>query len=343
VHTALTVAGSAVIFPSMKTALIAQLALLLVGLVTASAQGHKATRPAILDSTYEVPAYVSPPYQYAKTVHLYEDGRRLRWDEKLTPKEKERASAKDAKGTVSSYALMNDGLSYSLDYDTVTFVEYSRPALAKMEPPKLQIETSSSRRIYYLPLPVDEDGQRLAEYVARKSSMGLKLIGRAWRIRKPFQCPQDGKLGCRDFKDLLDHGDPDIADYFYSHDEDTHHYACFRDQGSFFILNYSHIGEFGTFFFEDFKDQQAGGGDPEFIRWSGDFGRIEDSQPAQLGTIDDSTLYYETKFQNKEKTTTEYSLSVRWSTGRFTENYSWKDKKGEAMDFDQKGVCVKLN
>jgi hypothetical protein len=280
------------------------------------------------------------------SVHLYEDDGKLKWEETLKPNEKAKGT-KDVVGT------------YSLDYDKVIFVKYAVP-FPNYVPPSLHVSDSLGHD-YVVPLPDEKEGEKFAEYVARKSPLGLELIGHAWRVRKSFQCPQDGRLGCRDFKELLDHGDPAIAEYFYSRDETAHTYACFRDKQSFFILQYTHLGESGGFQLEEFQNQQtdnsrSGAGE---IKWFPTFGQISESRfgkpsslgfeikenadPAPLGTIDDSSLHYETEYQNRENTTTHYSLSVRWSTGRFIENYSWRDKKGETVNFDQTGVCTKLN
>jgi hypothetical protein len=231
----------------MKTAFIRQFALLLVGSVTmASAQGQEAspTRPSVIGSTYYV---VVPQHSWAETVHLYEDNGRLKWDESLKPDEK--AKADGVKDIVSSY---------SLDYENVIFVQYAVP-IAPNVPPSLQVGDSLGHN-YVVPLPSEREAEKFAEYVARKSPLRLELIGRAWRVRKPFQCPQDGKLGCRDFKELLDHGDPEITEYFYSRDPTTHTYACFRDKQSFFILQYTHLGESGGFQLEEFQNQQTQNG-----------------------------------------------------------------------------------
>jgi len=288
----------------------------------------------LLDSTYVVTTFFG-----TETINLYEENGRLKWDRKLRAKEKYRI-----KGTKDSE------FAESVEYDRVNFVQYA----PQLGPEKASVRIGDSLGLNRtVPLPAETDGGReLAEYVARKSPLGLELIGRAWRVRKPFQCLENGELGCRDFKDLLDHGDPDIAEYFYSRDENSHTYACFRNQEeSFFVLQYSHLTDFGTFTFEEFENQQSARNQFAAIRWRSDTGFITESElvvksgvkPQSLGAIDLSSLSYDTKYSNRQDTTTHYSLSVRWSTGRFTETFSAKDKKGELVTFDKTGVCTKLN
>jgi hypothetical protein len=317
----------------MKTELLVAWSCLLLT-ATARAQDASPSKPSLLDSTY-----VATTFLGTETIHLYEESGKLKWDGKLTLKEKYRT-----KGRKESE------FSESVQYDKVNFVQY----VPKSGPEQPSVHIGDSlgfNRTVALPADTDE-GQGLAEYVARKSPLGLELIGRAWRVRKPFACPEKGQLGCRDFKDLLDHGDADIAEYFYSGDENSHTYACFRnEEESFFILQYSHLTDFGTFTFEEFQNQQSARSEFGSLRWRNDTGFITEpelvvrrgARPQSLGSMDQSSLSYQSKYPNREDTTTQYSLSVRWSTGRFTENFSGKDKKGETWNFDKTGVCAKLN
>lgn len=318
----------------MKTRLLGVFTCLAIT-ATAQQQDASSARPSLLDSTYMVTTLLG-----TETIHLYEDNGRLKWDGKLRVKEKYRI-----RGTKDS------GFSESVEYDKVNFVQYT-PQLGPEESSVHIADSLGFSRA--VPIPAESsEGQALAEYVARQSPHGLELIGRAWRIRKPFQCLESGAVGCRDFKDLLDHGDADIAEYFYAHDESTHTYACFRnEEASFFILQYSHIyGDFGTFTFEEFENQQSSRNEFGDVRWRSDNGFISESKlvlkpgakPQSLGSIDLSSLAYDTHYPNRQDTTTHYALSVRWSTGRFTESYSGKDKKGELITFDKTGVCAKLN
>jgi len=146
------------------------LSLVLLGLVTmASAQGQKAspTRPSVIDSTY-VPPEIN--YFWTETVHLYQDNRTLKWDINLRPKEK---------------GMKGLDYSFSFDYDNVIFVEY-KPQEIETVPPSLHVGDSLGHD-YIVPLPAGREGEKMAEYVARKSPKGLDLIGRAWRVRKPFE------------------------------------------------------------------------------------------------------------------------------------------------------------
>jgi hypothetical protein len=196
------------------------------------------------------------------------------------------------------------------------------------------------------------DGKELAEYVARKSPMALELIGKAWRVRKTFDCPAGAPLGCQDFKELVDHSDPEIAEYFYSRDDTQHTYACFRDRESFFVLFYTRYGESGSLGFDEFEKQQSARRELRHIKWFTNpmVGAISVSQfevkqgakQESLGSMDDSSLSYQSKFPNKENTITQYSLSIRWSTGRFTESFSGKDRNGQQWDSEETGVCTKL-
>jgi hypothetical protein len=306
--------------------------------VSASALGQDASpsKPSLIGSTYTVTTFLG-----TETIHLYEESGKLKWAGKLKVKEKYRSTGMETREW-----------SKSIDYDKVNFVQYTPPFGPQESGINIGQDSASFNQT--VPLPAESsEGQALAEYVARQSPHGLELIGRAWRIRQLFRCPESGALGCRDFKDLLDHGDPDIAEYFYAHDDTTHTYACYRsEEESFLILQYSHMfGDFGTFSFEEFENQQSSRNEIGEIKWHGENGFITESEftikpgvkPQRLGSIDLSSLAYNTHYPNRQNTTTQYNLSVRWSTGRFTETYSAKDKKGEPITFDKTGVCAKLN
>ncbi len=98
-------------------------------------------------------------------------------------------------------------------------------------------------------------------------------------------------------------------------------------------------------------NQQSSRNEIGEIKWHSENGFITESRfllkpgakPQLLGSIDLSSLTYETHYPNRQDTTTHYILSVRRSTGRFTETYSAKDKKGELTTVDKTGVCAKLN
>lgn len=298
------------------------------------AQQHEDSKPSLIDSTYQVTGFLG-----TDTIHLYEEDGQLTWGTKSRLKTKYRGSGPQ-----------ETERSESVDYGSVNFVEYLPP----VGPRESSVHITTSLRDFTVLLPKESsEGPALAEYVARKSPFGLELIGRAWRIRKAFQCPENSGLGCVDFKDLLDHGDPDIADYFYKHDPDTHTYACFRsDQQAFFVVQYGRFfGNSGFFQFQEFDNQQSGRTEYGEVQWRGEGAFITEAklflkpgvQPKAIGSMDLASLSYDTHYPNRQDTTTHYTLSVRWSTGRFTESYSAKNKKGESVNFDKTGVCSKLN
>jgi len=213
-------------------------------------------------------------------------------------------------------------------------------------------------------LPTAEDADAVAEYVARKARVHLELIAGAWRVRKPFECPEAGQPGCKDFKELLDRNDPEIAYFFYS--EYGNVYACFDNEESHFLLvRYGSDVRPGNFFLESFTQGQAGWPqDLGEIKWS-PFGfgeiiqhgfqthgkkpqmgnpitspRFEIVPPAKsLGSIDSSSLSYHSEFTNKMDTTTQYELTIRWSTGRYTESWSGKDDKGKPFSENSNGIA----
>ena len=204
------------------------------------------------------------------------------------------------------------------------------------------------------------EAYELAEYVARKSPRHLELIGDAWRVRKPFDCPEANQIGCRDFKELLDHDDADIVSAFYSRDgKNIPNYACFSDSSRrFFTMFYStprHYRKTGFFFQQIFIEAQSNGTNFHDVEWSrahDDYGTIFTSsakpgakQPVRspVGHITQADLEYQTKYTNKSGTETGYSLSIRWSTGRYAESISFKDEKGKPSNDDETGICVKLN
>jgi hypothetical protein len=88
--------------------------------------------------------------------------------------------------------------------------------------------------------------------------------------------------------------------------------------------------------------------DFQSIDWSsGDSGAITEERqgqkPQTLGWIDSASLTYQNKFTNRMNTTTQYELTIRWSTGRYSESWSGKNDKGERFSNDSSGICVKLH
>jgi hypothetical protein len=214
----------------------------------------------------------------------------------------------------------------------------------------VRIEDSEGH-VLFVRVTTASEADALSEYVGRRA--GLELIADVWRVRKPFQCPEPAPIGCLDFKELLDHDDPEIVGYFYHLNQaNLQTFACFRsDEQRFFILQYYvpylQSSE-SRFFHKVFKNGQENSSTLVHLRWRGDVGEITDSIQQKgtrqtLGWIDSSSLSFHNKFTNKQQTTTNYTLNIRWSTGRYTENYSWKDDKGKTFVTDSSGICVKLN
>jgi hypothetical protein len=60
-------------------------------------------------------------------------------------------------------------------------------------------------------------------------------------------------------------------------------------------------------------------------------------------SINQSELSFETNFNDKSNTSTEYTLTVQLSTGHYEENLSDKDHKGKPFNTNSTGLCVKLH
>ena len=303
---------------------------------------EKIQPPSVVGSTYPISYPVASGAMRArgvrsihKTIHLYEDEDKLTMD-----------------------VTWPDGghTSQSIGYGKVNFVTQSETE--DIEGDVVDIEDDGNS----LSVPVRSlrEANQLAEYVARKSPQHLELIGDAWRVRKPFDCPEANQIGCRDFKELLDHDDADIVSAFYSRDgKNIPNYACFSDSNRrFFTMFYStprHYRKTGFFFQHIFIEGQSSGTNFHDVEWSrmhDDYGTIftssatpgaKQSVRSPVGHITQADLEYQTKYTDKSGTETRYSLSVRWSTGRYAESVSSKDEKGRPLNDDETGICVKLN
>lgn len=290
--------------------------------------------PSIIGSTYQVSYPVTSPTMRArgvktirKTIHVYE------------PDEK----------TMKMDVAWPDGshISQSIEYEKVTFVTQTKGEKEKTVDIETHGETMS------VPVRTEDDAQTLAEYVAQKSPLHLELIGNVWRVRKSFECPEAVQIGCRDFKELLDHDDPDIVDSFYSRSPNTSYYACFSDSSRrFFIIAYGMPDPYykGALLFQTvFIDGQSNATSLARMEWSQDghatifTSSAKQGKQAAVGYVTPSELGYQNKFTNKSGTETQYSVSIRWSTGRYIESFSFKDEKGKPLNFDENGICVKLN
>jgi len=171
--------------------------------------------PVSIPSVYTVTTGYS---KVVSTFHLREESGRLLVTQQM-------------KGvTVSNYAVTYS----SVNYVGVIADSWSAD-LAKTE-----VETRGSEGTISIFLPTEAQAAALAAYIAEKSPFQLEMIGDAWRVREHFECPEGSQPGCQDFVDLLDHGDPEIADYFYSHEAFKTKYVCFDNvERHFFILNYT--------------------------------------------------------------------------------------------------------
>lgn len=289
---------------------------------SSNGQESSPTRPSVINSTYAT----TDVFDGAITVHLHEEDGQLTKDEK----------SKDGED------------SESVKYANVNYVGIGEDSL-KPDGKKryVHIEASDGNFVGIL-FRTESAAKAVAEYVGRKS--GLEFIGDAWRVRKPFTCPDGGHLGCKSFKELLDHDDLDIVEYFYSHDSESHTYACFSGESEdFFVLLYSHLPltKAGDFRQESFHEGQSIGANIASIDWFGaDLGQISTDKlelkpgqkPQVFGSINPSSLVFERK-----SGTINYSLNVRWSTGRYSERFSEKGDKGKVTDGESSGVCSKLN
>ena len=281
-------------------------------------------RPSVINSTYVVT--ISGLGQI--THHVHEEDGQLLVDKKF-------ASGGELSGSVR--------------YEKVNYVCVEGDSLAP-HAPKRTVEVDDSEGHYLIAtVRTETEAKAVAEYVVRKSPLPLELIAGVWRVRKPFECPEAGQPGCQDFKELLDHDDADIAGFFYERDENAHVYACFSNaERWFFVIHYTHYGTFGVFTRAGFREGQSGASEFHTIDWSlGDSGAIieekQGQKPQTLGWVDSSSLAYQTKFTNRMNTATQYELNIRWSTGRYSENWSGKDDKGVRFSTDSSGTCVRLH
>jgi hypothetical protein len=252
--------------------------------------------------------------------------------------------------------------SHSVRYEAVNFVQVvAWPPFNKEAKPLVIIEDSDGNH-FEAALRTEVEAKALATYVVHKSSAKLELIGNAWRARKPFTCPEGSQPGCRDFKELLDHDDAEIAKYYYFNPAqrvDT--YACFSaTETRFFIVEVDGkenmiIG--GQLLRHVFENGQPEGSSVAAIDWvgkgaagsifegAGNIIAVDNNgrRLQRIGWLDSSSLHLQQRYTNKTHSTTQYTLNIRWSTGRYTENYSAKDYAGRPLNRDSSGICVKFD
>ena len=206
-----------------------------------------------------------------------------------------------------------------------------------------------------VPVGTEEEGTSLAEAVAKKSALHLELIGGAWRIRKPFTCPESVAIACADFKELLDHEDADILDSFYSRPYSTYSVsACFSSSmRRFFTVQHPMYNQFlklGTFSQNIFIDGRSKAAHFAQVEWSQDDYATMYLYPLsaklgakQVGYVTPSELTYQTKYTSKSNSETQYSLTISWFRGSYIESFSWKDENGKPLSTEDSGICVELN
>jgi hypothetical protein len=276
--------------------------------------------PSPINSTYVIRDSISG----VMTVHLHEE------DGQLTVDENTKALGK---------------ISKSVKYENVNYAAAEENSLDSNRKTTVRVEASDGYLI--VSFRTESEAKAVADYVGRKCS--LEFFGDAWRVRRPFQCPNGvAPIACQSFRELLDHDDQEIVEFYYSQNTHEHRYVCFNEASArFFLIRCSNYGHFGVFAQEAFQDGQSVDENLGDIKWVGDSGAISSfgskaRKPQQLGTVDASSLLYQTKFANRMGTSTEYRLSIRLSTGRYTESRSGKDDKGKAFYYDASGTCIKL-
>lgn len=169
---------------------------------------------------------------------------------------------------------------------------------------------------------------------------------------KAFYCPEwVSKLsGCSDFKELLDHEDSEIADYFYSQTSTEPTLACFGDNRTFFIVYYTKFQskDMGIFLYKKFDHGQNTEDFAGSVLWADEYGQInsypepgKNAKPA--GDISSAGLNFSRQFENRAGTTTSDVISIRWSTLHYKESMFWKDDDGKPASIDLLGSCLKLN
>lgn len=311
--------------------------LMLLGLASLVQAQNEIVKPSVIGTTFTV----TVPYLGAETVNLQEDNGNLtvhtRWQQN---------GRED---------------SHSVRYATINFVKVEAwPLLNKEAKPVIIIEDLDGSH-FEATLRTDTEAKELAAYVVHKSSAKLEFIGNAWRIRKPFTCPEGSQPGCQDFKELLDHDDAEIAKYYYYRDRTLRTYACFSDtERQFFVVEVFGTGNEvigGNLLRHVFKNGQPDGFSFDAIDWVGkgtagttfegagtiiavdNMGR----RLQRIGSLDLSSLHLQQKYANRMNSTTQYTLNIRWSTGRYTESFSSKDYTGRPVDLDTSGICIKLN
>jgi hypothetical protein len=194
----------------------------------------------------------------------------------------------------------------------------------------------------------ETDARALGDSVGRLTD--LKSISGSYYQPKIFYCPEVNLLGCSDFKELLDHEDSEISDYFYSKTSNDPTFACFGDDRIFFIVFYTKVDskDAGIFFYKKFDHGQSVEDFAGSILWAEKYGQIS-SFPEQgkkakaAGDISPTDLNFSRQFENRVGTITTDVISIRWSTLHYKESMFWKDDDGKPTSIDLLGSCLRLN
>jgi hypothetical protein len=279
--------------------------------------------PSPINSTFEI----KDPVVGVRTIRLHEEDGQLTMDE-----------------TTKVYGVASE----SMKYEKVNYAGAEEDDLRQDAKKTVVRIGAADGTLLIITLRTEMEAKAVADYVGRKCS--LDFIGDAWRVRKPFQCPNNvGPAACQSFKELLDHDDLSIVDFYYSQATQEHRYVCFSEGSTrFFLITSSDKQKFGHFYQEAFEDGQSTDLNVgAILNWVDDFGgeiiSVGRKPRQRLGTVDASSLAYQKTFTNTIGTATEYKLNIRWSTGRYTESHSWKDNKGKPLSHEESGICVRLN
>jgi hypothetical protein len=102
----------------------------------------------------------------------------------------------------------------------------------------------------------------------------------------------------------------------------------------------------GVLQIESFKDGVQQNTYLETLRWlSPTLGLITPlgEGKSEGGSVTDSTMDFSSAYKNRAGTQTHYTLSIRWSTGKYLEDFSSTDEHGKFVGMTQLGRCLQLH
>lgn len=164
-------------------------------------------------------------------------------------------------------------------------------------------------------------------------------------------CPPQTENSCSSFKELLAHSDPEILKFMRTGRARSLVYGCFSLGGDtrFLIIARDLVAESrkrGVLQVSAFENGVEETSELATINWMlRDYAELSafNKTANESGSISSSELQYRNTFPNVERTTTDYSLLVRWSTGKYVEKFSAPNKKNEVQLLVHTGYCVQLN